>query len=651
MPTLNWIGKDKVVNHHLEVPYRVLEHKYGFRSDDVNDKSETHSGNKIIHGDNLEALKSLLPEYEGKIDCVYIDPPYNTGKEDWRYNDNVNDPRIQKWLGEVVGKEGEDLTRHDKWLCMMYPRLRLLEKLMSDEASLVISIGFHELHSLIYLCKDIFPSKQVVAITVQTSGGKPSGGFNYLHEYLVFVVSKNFEPNLLDFCGGTPRRPFEGLTLSTFNKVNRPNQTYPIFIDPETETIVDVGKSLQELIDEGTYTGAKEDFVYDYSVAPEGTIAVYPITSKGKECVWRQIPSRVKSDWEKGYIKVVKNNTKGHPNLYSVQYLPEGLIKKIKKGLLEVIGHEEGKPTLILGENETEGSAVPTIWLEKDFYTVKGTQANKNILPESEKKFEYPKSPELIAAVLQAISKEDDIILDSFAGSGTTAQALLNLNNSDGGERKFILIEMMDYADGITAERVKRVMEGYPYKGEVKEEIYSKKLTAKNILKAESLLNEAASITEERKSEFTKISKPKIQDDCIKVIGTKVYDEKMEGLGGAFDFYELGEPIFDVEGNINSNIEEDKIREYVFYTETRSHLQRGRDNNAKYLLDTTDGVGYYFYYEKGEPTTLSKSTLGKVITEKAEQYVVYANSCTLSKETLAKYNIAFKKITSDIKRF
>ena len=125
----------------------------------------------------------------------------------------------------------------------------------------------------------------------------------------------------------------------------------------------------------------------------------------------------------------------------------------------------------------------------------------------------------------------------------------------------------------------------------------------------------------------------------------------MEGLGGAFDFYELGEPIFDVEGNINSNIEEDKIREYVFYTETRSHLQRGRDNNAKYLLDTTDGVGYYFYYEKGEPTTLSKSTLGKVITDRAEQYIVYANSCTLSKETLAKYNIVFKKITSDIKRF
>lgn len=651
MPTLNWIGKDKVVNHHLEVPYRVLEHKYGFRSDDENDKSETFSGNKIIHGDNLEALKSLLPEYEGRINCVYIDPPYNTGKEDWRYNDNVNDPHIKKWLGEVVGKEGEDLTRHDKWACMMYPRLRLLEKLMSDEASLVISIGYHELHSLIYLCRAIFPTKQIVPVTVQTSGGKPSGGFNYLHEYLVFVVNKDFDPNLLDFCGGTPRRPFEGLTLSTFNKVNRPNQTYPIFINPETETIVGVGKSLQELIDDGTYTGSKEDYVYDFSIAPEGTVAVWPISSKGKECVWRQIPSRVKSDWDKGYIKVTKNNTKDHPNLYSVQYLPEGLIKKIKKGILEVIGHEEGKPTLILGENETEGSSVPTIWVEKDFYTVKGTTALKNILPESEKKFDYPKSPELIAAVIQAISKEDDVILDSFAGSGTTAQALLNLNNSDGGERKFILIEMMDYADDITAERVKRVMKGYPYRGEIKEEIYSKKLTVKNILKADVILEEANNVVTERASEYTKISKPKIQDDCVKVIGIKEYDEVMEGLGGEFDFYELGSPIFDKDGNINSMIDDDKIREYVFYTETRSHLTREHSDKSKYLLDTVDGVGYYFYYEKDKSTTLSKSTLGKVVTEKAEQYIIYANCCTLSKETMAKYNIVFKKISGDIKKF
>lgn len=126
MPTLDWIGKDKVINHHKDVPYKVLERKYSFDESGMH-KDDIHSNNMIIHGDNLEALKSLLPQYEGKIKCIYIDPPYNTGNEGWIYNDNVNDPKIKKWLGEVVGKEGEDLSRHDKWLCMMYPRLVLLQ--------------------------------------------------------------------------------------------------------------------------------------------------------------------------------------------------------------------------------------------------------------------------------------------------------------------------------------------------------------------------------------------------------------------------------------------------------------------------------------------------------------------------------------------
>lgn len=176
MPTLEWIGKDKVISHHKDVPFRVLDEKYTYNTE--------HSDNMIIRGDNLEALKALLPQYEGKIKCIYIDPPYNTGNEDWVYNDNVNDPKIRKWLGEVVGKEGEDLSCHDKWLCMMYPRLRLL----TNDGCLIISISYHELQSLVCLCKEIFETRQIVTVTVQTSGGKPSGRFNYVHEYLVFIV-------------------------------------------------------------------------------------------------------------------------------------------------------------------------------------------------------------------------------------------------------------------------------------------------------------------------------------------------------------------------------------------------------------------------------------------------------------------------------
>ena len=165
MPTLEWIGKDKVINHHQQVPYRVLEEKYTYNAE--------KSDNMIIRGDNLEALKALLPKYEGRIKCIYIDPPYNTGNEGWVYNDNVNDPKICKWLGEVVGKEGEDLSRHDKWLCMMYPRLRLLSKLLSADGCLAISIGIHEVNNLLAICRDIFSSKQIMAVTVKTSGENP----------------------------------------------------------------------------------------------------------------------------------------------------------------------------------------------------------------------------------------------------------------------------------------------------------------------------------------------------------------------------------------------------------------------------------------------------------------------------------------------
>ena len=159
MPTLNWIGKDKVVTHHKDVPFKVLEHQYGFRADAPEDKSATNSGNMIIHGDNLYALKSLLPQYEGRIKCIYIDPPYNTGEEKWVYNDNVNDPRILKWLGEVVGKEGEDFTRHDKWACMMYPRLVLMQKLLSEDGVIFISNDDNEQDRLRAICDEVFGEK------------------------------------------------------------------------------------------------------------------------------------------------------------------------------------------------------------------------------------------------------------------------------------------------------------------------------------------------------------------------------------------------------------------------------------------------------------------------------------------------------------
>lgn len=150
MPTLDWIGKKAVVKHHKEVPYRLLEPVAELSH------GEPDSGNLIVQGDNLHALKALLPRYAGKVKCIYIDPPYNTGNEGWIYNDNVNSPEIRKWLGEVVGKEGEMLDRHDRWLCMMYPRLILLKKLLKEDGVIFVSIDDNAHGFLRLLLDEIF---------------------------------------------------------------------------------------------------------------------------------------------------------------------------------------------------------------------------------------------------------------------------------------------------------------------------------------------------------------------------------------------------------------------------------------------------------------------------------------------------------------
>ncbi|HAD11230.1 MAG TPA: site-specific DNA-methyltransferase [Saprospirales bacterium] len=584
MPTLNWIGKEAVVKHHKEVPFRLLEPVPELSCGD------SASGNLIVQGDNLHALKALLPRYAGQVKCIYIDPPYNTGNEGWVYNDNVNDPKIKKWLGQVVGKESEDLTRHDKWLCMMYPRLKLLKKLLAEDGSMVISIGYHEVFNLMPLLNELFSTKQLSCVTVQTSGGKPSGSFNYQHEFLIFILPAEFEPNPMNFTGGKERTPFEGLTLATFDKTQRPNQTYPIFINLETSTLHSVGESLQERKKNGTYNNDLSEFEYNFSEAPEGTVAIWPITSKGKQCVWRLTSNRLLNDWEKGYIKITPNRQKDSLNKFSIQYLPEGVIKKIEKGELKVSGKEATSPTLTFGENKTVGSEIPTIWLEKEFFSVKGTTLLNDIF--SKKVFNYPKPLALITEILRALTSQNDIILDSFAGSGSTGHATLDLNKLDDGAREFILIEMEDYAETVTAERIKMVINGFA---------------------------------------------------------------DIEGTGGSFDYYTLGAPMFTDQGHLNEQAGAAKIRAYVYYTETKQRLtpgpspeERGEEN--VHFLGKHHDTAYYFYYEPERITSLDHAFLATIKT-RAEQYVIYADNCLLTQEYLTGRHIIFKKIPRDISRF
>ncbi|MBM7715346.1 adenine-specific DNA-methyltransferase [Bacillus thermophilus] len=401
--------------------------------------------NFLLEGDNLAALELLTKTHREKIDLIYIDPPYNTGNKDFVYDDTFVDL--------------EDGFRHSKWLSFMERRLKLASKLLTAKGILAISIGYQEVHNLVLLCEELFLNRQVVCITVQTSGGKPSGGFDYLHEYVVFVTPHDFKPNRMTFVGGVTRSPFEGLTLSTFDKTQRPNQTYPIFIDKKTHHIVGTGPSLADRVKDGTYTGELSDFVFDYDEAPEGTVAVFPVSSRRADCVWRLIATRLMSDWEKGYIKVSENRVKNHPNKFSIQYLPSGVIKKVEDGTLEVKGSEKDAPTLVFGENTTVGSEIPTIWTEKAFYTTKGTSALKKIFDT--KKFPYPKPIDLISEIIRATTDSDSIVLDFFAGSGTTGHAVMKLNQEEGENRKFILCtnNQNKICRDVTYERIKRVIE------------------------------------------------------------------------------------------------------------------------------------------------------------------------------------------------
>ncbi len=633
MPMLKWAGKEKVVNHHNDVPFRVLERKWGWgkccqcenvASTNTNSQlgignigigntstfSHSHNENMIIHGDNLAALKALLPQYEGKVKCIYIDPPYNTGNEGWVYNDNVNDPQIKKWLGEVVGKEGEDFSRHDKWLCMMYPRLRLLQKLLAEDGVLIISIGFQELANLWLICNEMFSTKQITLITVQTSGGKPSGGFNHQSEYMVFIAPKKFTPNPLP--GDTGLSPYHGMNLATFNQEQRPNQVYPIFINAKGQ-MVRIGKSLKQLVKDGEYSGALKDFSFDYENVPEGESVVWPVSDKGFPCVWRLQPSRFESDYAKGYIRIIPTRKKNNKNKFSIQYLSEGIIKKIENGELRVYHPSNIVPTLEIENFTSSGTTIDTILTDKAYYTAKGKEEMIAIFGNKEI-FSYPKPVALLHDVVSRVLGDNDIVLDSFAGSGTTAHAVLKMNKEDGGNRKFILVELMDYAETVTAERVKRVISGY---GE----------------------------------------------------GEKA----VEGTGGGFGYYELGEPLM-IGENLNEDLPVEKIREYVWYMETRetgnvanvemlpmananSQFENGNIGignignikNDPYLLGVADGTAYYFCYEKGKAVKLNRALLRKLKT-KAERYVIYADICLLDDSELEKYNITFKKIPRDIAR-
>ncbi|PKP08648.1 MAG: type III restriction endonuclease subunit M [Bacteroidetes bacterium HGW-Bacteroidetes-4] len=540
MPTLNWIGKDKVINHHMDVPYKILDHVYGFDNGEQAPK-ETNSGNKIIHGDNLEALKALLPEYEGKIDCIYIDPPYNTGNEGWIYNDNVSDPKFKKWLGKVVGKEAEDLSRHDKWLCMMYPRLKLLHKLLSIDGAIFISIDDNEQANLRLVCDEVFGGRNFIDTIIWQKKQSPQSDATYfsdMHDYIIVYAKRTKaykdDPN--------------GFTLSKLARTEFQDNRYK---NPDNDP-------------RGAWTSS--DYTCNKN-AEERPNLYYPIVN----------PNTMEEIW---------------PQKTSVwRYSKERHKENLKKNLITWGADGKGRPRFKRFKNEVGGVVPSTLWLRE--FAGDNQEARKefrSIFSQHETDFTTPKPTKLIDKIINISTNKNSLILDSFAGSGTTAHAVLKLNKQDGGNRKFILIEMEDYAKNITAERVKRVIIGYGENG-----------------------------------------------------------KNTEGTGGSFDYYQLGKPLFLENDMLNEEVSFEKIREYVWFSETRQSY-KAVNQKEEHLLGVSNSSAYYFYYYKNELTTLDDSFLRKLKT-KAEQYTIYADNCVLDDSLMQKYHITFKKIPRDITRF
>ena len=529
MPTLEWIGKSKVINHHQEVPFRVLERQYSYDEQGQHEE-DNGSENMIIRGDNLEALKALLPRYEGRVKCIYIDPPYNTGNEGWVYNDNVNDPKIKKWLGEVVGKEGEDLTRHDKWLCMMYPRLKLLQKLLADDGVIFISIDDNEIKYLRLILDEIFGADCFVHEIIWKNKYGPGAftrGVGNVHEYIVCyskqpllsvaaplseeeIKKYKMKDDKFEVRGGFITQP-----LATRSKDDRPNLVYPVY---------------------------------------HNGVEIYP----DKQWIWEK--SRLYQAIEND--EVVFSENSGKWSVRFKQYL------KDENGVMRL-----GKPISILtGPYNQDGT--------KEIETIFGKKVFNNPKPKELIKY-------LLSFVFDGKDDKDGIYLDSFGGSGTTAHAVLDLNR-DGGNRKFILVEMGDYADSITAERVKRVINGY---GEGKNAV--------------------------------------------------------AGTGGNFSFYDLGEPLL-VGDCLNEAVAPEKIREYIWFMETKTPYAPLSSGNP-YYLGQHNSTGYYFYYEPQRVTVLDYAFLA-TIKEKADGTVIYADRCSIGEDKLAQMGITFKKIPRDISR-
>lgn len=581
MPTLNWMGKEKVVNHHRDVPYRVLKR---VPEKSVLDSHGSDCGNMVIHGDNLEALKALLPEYESKVDCIYIDPPYNTGNEGWVYNDNVNDPRIRKWLGQVVGKEGEDFSRHDKWLCMMYPRLQLLRKLLAPTGAIFISIDDTELANLRLICDEVFsPSCFVADISWQrnySTRNDSKGIPTEVEHMLVYSKVSGWQPRKL------PR------TAKMNAKYKNPdNDSAPWRSDNPCAPGAATHQGMVYAI-QNPFTG---ELLYPYN----GSCWRYQQDQMLEYMSgWCPYELKLLDDADRRAQVCGIDASEVRKNVPAIM-LSRPLAESEK--LARVVMREGPWPRFFFSKNGKGGIARKTyfnsvggipptnLWQHDEVGHTDEAKKELKAIFGGKVPFDTPKPTRLIERVLQVAAGDDALILDSFAGSGTTAHAAMRLNKADGGRRRFILVEMMDYADGITAERMRRVIRGYG----------------------------------ERES-------------------------AVESVDSGFSYYELGPALFRGDGALSSDVTRADLARYVWAVEVRAPYEDLTDEHP-YLLGEHAQEVYYLAWEPGGETVLTYELL-RGLPRRGTPTVVYADRCAIAPERLNEMDVVFKRVPDQIAR-
>ena len=594
MPSIQFKGKSIISSYHLTVPYRQLVPDES-RSILAPEQPASLKGNLIVQGDNLHALKALMPSFSGKVKVIYIDPPYNTGNEQWVYNDNVGHPMLQEWLKKVVDKE--DLTRHDKWLCMMTPRLKLLKELLREDGVIFVSIDDNEAHRLRLLMDEIFGEENFIAQLVWEKGRKNDAKlFSVGHEYLLCYANSMETLRSLKTVWREPK-PGAKEIWEEYLRLRGHFEDDDVQIEASLQAWYQAlpakhpSKALSRYkhIDRNG-PWRDRDISWPGGNGPRYKV-IHPDT--GKPC---KVP-------ERGWGFATSEKMQEQIELGLVEFRTDHSQPPFRKAHLRPIEAEleEDEVATIEDEEENGSDAVvgmqvmPSVLYKQSQVAVKYLRSLMN-----GKVFDNPKDHEVLARIIRYCTgtNSNDIILDSFAGSGTTGHAVLALNAEDGGNRRFILVEQEDYADTLTAERVRRVIKGVP----------------------------------------------DASDKTLK-----------QGLGGSFTYCALG-PNFDEETLLKGGLPAyEEMGRFVFFTATGEKLDESLiEKERSYLGESTRYSVYLIYqpdieYLKNTPLNLGFAM--QLPPASGKQRLVIASHKYLDEDRMAEYRIEFCQLPWGIYRY